>query len=111
MNERSKYSMIKSRRVRAQQQVVNNLIPPFSRHCDTLTMHEGWLYYVKRMSIYVQMKMTRTRMTIPSVMHVVPLPFRETVDKCFLDERVAVKLPGRQRAVTCSSATVTSSQV
>jgi hypothetical protein len=47
---------------------------------------------VKRISIYVQTKMMRTRMTTPSVIQVVPLPFFDTAERFFFDDRVAVRL-------------------
>lgn len=58
--------------------------------------------HVKRISIYVQMSITNTRITIPKVIHVVLLLFLETVDKCFFDERVAVRLSRHQSAIACS---------
>lgn len=48
--------------------------------------------HVKRMSIYVQTKMIRTRSTIPSVMQVVPRDFDDTVPRCFFDFWVDARL-------------------
>lgn len=47
---------------------------------------------VKRMSMYVQTKMMRTRSTIPSVMQVVPRDLDDTVPRCFFDFWVDTRL-------------------
>jgi hypothetical protein len=47
--------------------------------------------HVKRISIYVQTKMMRTKSTIPSVMQVVPFPLLETLDKFFFDALVPAR--------------------
>lgn len=49
-------------------------------------------FQVKRMSIYVQTKMTRTRITTPNVKHVVPRDLDDTLPRCRLDVCVDDKL-------------------
>jgi hypothetical protein len=47
--------------------------------------------HVKRISIYVQTKIMRTKSTIPSVMQVVPFPLLDTLDRFFFDALVPAR--------------------